>query len=104
MVYNIFHVAPQENIQGCYVQGTRGQGIGPPLSIQRQEIFYPKRPKLLFLNEAVFHLAERRYVAGILVIMVLHIRLEQWFLTGVRSNPKGSTKLFQGFGGRFPIF
>ena len=30
--------------------------------------------------------------------------LGQWFLTGVRSNPKGSTKLFQGFGGRFPIF
>ena len=30
--------------------------------------------------------------------------LLQWFLTGVRSNPKGSTKLFQGFGRRFPIF
>ena len=35
------------------------------------------------------------------------IRLDgvgQRFLTGVQSNPKGSTKLFQGFGGRFPIF
>ena len=83
--------------RGAKVSGHLFQSSG-------QEIFYPKRPKLLFLNEAVFHLAERRYVAGILVIMVLHIRLEQWFLTGVRLNPKGSTKLFQGFGGRFPIF
>ena len=32
------------------------------------------------------------------------ILLDQWFLTGVRSNPKGSTKLFQGFGGRYLIF
>ena len=31
-------------------------------------------------------------------------QLNQWFLTGVRSNPKSSTKSFQGFGGRYPIF
>ena len=35
---------------------------------------------------------------------ILVVWLDQWFLTGVRSNPKGSTKLFQGFGGRYPIF
>ena len=40
--------------------------------------------------------------AGLYLVVVSHRRglsIEQWFLTWVRSNPRGSVSQFQGFGG-----